>query len=252
MPLVSVITVTYNRAATLVDTIHSVLAQTYSNIEYIVIDGGSTDDTLELLRSNDHSIDYWMSEPDTGIYDAINKGIRTARGEYIGLLNSDDYFSSNESVAAIVSTLRSGSFDAVHGDLKIVSRKDTTHVQRYYRLNGFKPGHLRYGIIPAHPTFYCKRSLYEKVGPYKTDYRVSADSEMMIRTIIRASAKLGYVDRDLVTMRSGGISNNGMLGRIHQNFEIVRACRENGLYTNIVLLIAKIPLKLMQYLRRQQ
>lgn len=250
-PLVSVITVSYNRADTLADTIRSVLAQTYSNIEYIVIDGGSTDGTLDIVRHYDDRIDYWLSEPDAGIYDAINKGIRTARGDYIGMLNSDDYYSSDGSIAAIVSALRGGDFDAVHGNLKIVSREDTSRIERYYRLSGFSPGHLRYGIIPAHPTFYCKRSLYEKAGPYKIDYRVSADAEMIIRTILGTPAKLGYIDQDLVTMRSGGISNNGMLGRIHQNFEIVRACRENGVYTNIFLLTAKIPIKLMQYFRRQ-
>ncbi len=249
-PLVSVITVTYNRADTIEDAIRSVLAQTYPNIEYIVIDGGSTDGTLDILRRYEDRIDYWLSEPDAGIYDAINKGIRVAHGDYIGFLNSDDYYSSNGSIATIVSVLRAGNFDAVHGNLKIVSRKNTSRVERYYRLDRFKPGYLRYGIIPAHPTFYCKRSLYARIGPYKTNYRVSADSEMIIRAIIGASAKLGYIDQDLVTMRSGGISNNGMLGRIHQNFEIVRACRENGLYTNIFLLTAKIPVKLMQYFGR--
>lgn len=250
-PLVSVITVTYNRADTLEDTIRSVLAQTYSNIEYIVIDGGSTDGTLDLLRRYEASIDYWLSESDAGMYDAMNKGIRLASGDYIGMLNSDDFYSSDKSVATILSAFHDGEFDAVHGDLKIVARNDVSRVQRYHRLRAFTTGNLRFGIIPAHPTFYCKKCLYMRTGPYKTSYRVAADCEMIIRAIVRCSAKLTYIDMDLVTMRSGGISNNGVLGRIQQNFELVRACRENGIYTNIFLFLAKIPVKLMQYLRRE-
>jgi glycosyltransferase involved in cell wall biosynthesis len=249
-PLISIITVSHNSAATLEDTIKSVIAQDYSNIEHIIIDGGSTDETLEIIRRYEDNIDYWASEQDAGIYDAMNKGIAVANGEYLGMLNSDDVFTTTRSVTLIADAFRKGNTDAVHGNVEIVDRSNTEVLQRHYRSDFFSPRLLKYGILPAHPTFYCRKSLYDNAGLYKTNYRVSADSEMIIRLLIGYKATLGYIDETLVTMRSGGISDAGIMGRIHQNFEIVRACRENGLYTNIVLLTAKIPVKLMQYFRR--
>ncbi|MCC6207813.1 MAG: glycosyltransferase [Gammaproteobacteria bacterium] len=249
-PLITIVTVTYNCAPTLEDTIKSVLSQSYENLEYIIIDGGSSDGTLDIIRQYEDRISYWISENDNGIYDAMNKGIRAATGEYVGMLNADDYFSSADVLKWVSEAMDSQEVDAVHGNLDIVDKNNVRRTLRHYRLKHFNPKHLRFGIVPAHPTFYCKKELYDKVGPYKTNYRVAADSEMITRILVKYSARLGYIDRSMVKMRSGGVSNNGMLGRIRQNFEIVRACRENGLYTNIFLLLAKIPVKLMQYFRR--
>jgi glycosyltransferase involved in cell wall biosynthesis len=248
-PLISIITVTFNSAKTLEETIKSVYWQEYKNIEYIVIDGGSTDDTLEIIRRHNGFIDYWISEKDKGIYDAMNKGISAATGDYIGILNSDDLFSNPRAVSLIANALQKYDADAVHGNIEIVNRNDISRIRRYYRSHFFSKRLLRFGIFPAHPTFYCRSSLYKDAGNYKTDYRVSADSEMIIRLLVGYKAKLVYIDETLVKMREGGISNNGVMGRIHQNFEIVRACRENSLYTNIFLLMVKIPIKLMQYFR---
>lgn len=247
-PLVSIITVSFNSEKTIEATIRSVASQEYGNIEYIIIDGGSTDGTLEIIKNNIEYISYWISEEDRGIYDAMNKGISVARGDYIGILNSDDIFSAPGVVSRIVDTFQENDADAIHGNIDIVDRNDIHRVRRRYRSHFFSNKLLRFGILPAHPTFYCKRSMYELAGNYKTDYRVSADAEMMIRILARYKAKIVYINETLVKMREGGISNSGIIGKIHQNFEIVRACRENGLYTNILLLMAKIPIKLMQYI----
>lgn len=245
-PLISVITVAFNGAATLEHTICSVIGQTYGNVEHIIIDGGSTDATLNILRKYDGIIDYWVSEKDAGIYDAMNKGIAMARGDYIGMLNSDDYFANPSALEIIVTRLRASNVDAVFSCLDIVDPANLDRVIRKYRISSFSPFMLRIGVMPPHPTFYCTKSCYEKAGPYRTDYRIAADFEMLIRLLLRHHIAWEFIDEVTVKMRSGGLSSSGIKSNWVINHEIIRACAENGLYTNIFMLALKLPIRLLE------
>ena len=245
-PLVTVITVVFNGAATLEHTIRSVIEQTYDNVEYIIIDGGSTDATLDIIRKYEGSIDYWLSEKDEGVYDAMNKGIALARGEYIGMLTADDFF-SNPSALQIITTRLSGSeVDAVFSCLDIIDPAKLDRVLRKYRISSFSPFMLRIGVMPPHPTFYCRKACYEKAGLYRTDYRIAADFEMLARLLLKHQITWEFIDETTVKMRSGGLSSGGIKSNWVVNREIVRACIENGLYTNVFLLALKLPIRLME------
>jgi glycosyltransferase involved in cell wall biosynthesis len=246
MPLVTIITVVFNGAATLEDAIRSVIAQTYGNVEYIVIDGGSTDATLDILRKYESNVDYWVSERDAGIYDAMNKGIALARGDYIGMLNSDDYFASPSAVEKIVMRLKASNADAVFSNLDIVDSANPDRVFRKYRVASFTPFMLMLGMMPAHPTFYCRKSCYEKAGPFNTDYRIAADFEMLARLLMKHHITWSFMDETTVKMRSGGLSTSGIKSSWVVNREIIRACSENGLYTNMFMLALKLPVRLLE------
>jgi glycosyltransferase involved in cell wall biosynthesis len=248
-PLISVITVVFNGAQTIRDTIESVLKQGYGNIEYIVIDGGSSDGTLEILRQYEHAIDYWLSEQDRGIYDAMNKGVSLCSGEYVGTLNSDDVFSGNDVVQDMADRFSSTKVDAIFSCLDIVDKNNPEKILRKYRVAKLSPWLLRIGVMPPHPTFYCKRSCYTQGGMYKTDYRIAADFEMLVRMLIRQKISWEFMDKVTVVMRSGGVSGSGLMASITLNREIVRACRENGLYTNLLLLALKLPIRLFELIR---
>lgn len=246
MPLLTVVTVVFNGAVTLEHTILSVIEQAYENIEHIVIDGGSTDATLDIIRKYEDSIDYWVSEKDSGIYDAMNKGIALARGDYIGMLNSDDYFADPLALEKIVSNFKTSEVDAVFSCLDIVDPANLDRVIRKYRISNFSPFMLRIGVMPPHPTFYCKKSCYEKAGPYRIDYKIAADFEMLARMLLKYHITWKFIDETTVKMRSGGLSNRGIKSSWVLNREIIRACIENGLYTNMLMLALKLPIRLME------
>ncbi len=247
-PLISVITVVFNGAKTLEQSIVSVLEQSYDNFEYLVIDGGSTDATLDILRRFDDHIDYWLSETDHGIYDAMNKGIALARGEYIGFLNSDDFFSDSSVLELIATRLMASKVDAVFAYLDIIDPVNPKHVLRKYRISSFNTFMLRIGVMPPHPTFYCRRTCYEKAGLYRTDYRIAADFEMLVRLLYQHHVSLKLISQVTIKMRSGGVSTSGLRSNWVVNREILRACKENGLYTNIFLLALKLPIRLLERL----
>lgn len=244
---ISIITVCYNSASTIRDTLESVCSQRYDNIEYIVIDGASKDATLDIISEYKGSISTLLSEPDKGIYDAMNKGIKLATGDYVGILNSDDVFSGPSTIEDLVTFLKANpACDAAYANLVFVKRDNTDVVTRTYSSASFSPWKIRFGFMIPHPTFYARRGLFEQHGDYKTGYRVSADFELMTRFITRG-IKLARHDSTMVKMRQGGISTTGFWWRIHQNMEIVRACRENGIYTNIFMIALKIPFKIASY-----
>lgn len=245
-PLLTVITVVFNGAKTLEQTIRSVIEQTYDNVEHIIIDGGSTDATLDILRKYEDSIDYWVSENDAGIYDAMNKGIALANGEYVGMLNSDDHFANPAVLGKMAEYLKKNNVDAIFGCLDVVDPAQPSRVLRKYRISSFNPFMLRIGVMPPHPTFYCKKSFYKKIGPYRTDYRIAADFEMLTRMLIKQGITWAFIDEVIVKMRSGGLSSNGIKSNWIVNREIVRACTENGLYTNIFILALKLPIRLLE------
>lgn len=248
---VSIITVCFNSAATLRDTIESVLAQSGAEIEYIVVDGASDDGSQEILQEYRDRIATIISEPDRGIYDAMNKGIAASTGDVIGILNSDDFFASSNTVADVVAVFKEERIaDVVFGDVVFVSPDDLMTVKRYYSSKRFRPWKLRFGYMPPHPGTFVRRQAYEKVGLYRLDYRISADYEMFVRLLIIARLPYRRIDKVLVHMRPGGLSTSGLRSTIALNREIIRACVENGLYTNWLFILPKVPFKLLEFVRR--
>jgi glycosyltransferase involved in cell wall biosynthesis len=249
---VSVITVCYNSIDTISDTIKSVLSQTYPNIEYIIIDGGSTDGTVELIRSFGKRISKMVTEPDKGIYDAINKGIRLSEGDIVGVLHSDDFFYDNNVVEKIAGVFLDNDIDAVYGDIQFVNKNKTSGIVRYYSSKKFNTGRFKFGFMPAHPSFYARRELFEKFGYYKPDYKIAADFELLIRFLYINKIKVRYIEMIFVSMRTGGVSNKSILSRFVINREIMRACKENGISTNYLLIYSKYIFKLFELMTRRR
>lgn len=246
---VSIITVCYNSEKTIEDTLKSVQSQTYPNIEYIIIDGLSKDRTNEIIKGYSDVVNVHVSEKDDGLYDAMNKGIRLATGDIIGILNSDDVFFDEFVIDKIVKEFENEMTDAIYSDLIYVSESNLNKPTRLYSSKIFNKKMIKFGIMLPHPTFYVRKKYYKQFGLYKTDYRVAADFELLARFNSKG-IKLVRLPFISVKMREGGISSSGLLWRIHQNFEIVRACKENGIYTNILLVMLKLPYKLLTLLTR--
>lgn len=247
---ITVITVAYNSAKTLEDTIMSVLRQSYKNIEYIVIDGGSQDGSQDIIKKYVHPFQgrlKWISEKDGGIYDAMNKGIRMATGEVVGFLNSDDYYSSDSIVERIAESFSSPMVDAVYGDIHFIHDDDPTRIVRYYSSRHFSPFWVRFGFMPAHPSFYVRRNIYEKNDGYRVDYKIGADFEMLVRLFRIEKIRAKYIPLDFVTMRVGGVSTKNIRSRRTLLRENVRACRENGIYTNYLMVALKYLYKMFEF-----
>ncbi len=250
MKKVSIITVCFNGEATIRDTIDSVLAQNYPRIEYIIVDGASKDGTLGIVKEYGDKIDIVISEPDKGIYDAMNKGIRAASGDVIGILNSDDFYIDDSAVTQLINCMEGAGTDTVYADLFMVDRKNTERVVRYYDSSTFHLERLRYGWMPAHPTFIVKRELYHTSGGFSLNYSIAADFEMVVRLLYVAGASYAYLPAVVIKMRVGGASTRGLKSSWVLNREIVRACRANGLKTSLPRVLLKVPAKLLGYLRK--
>ncbi|MEJ1336283.1 MAG: glycosyltransferase family 2 protein [Candidatus Sedimenticola sp. (ex Thyasira tokunagai)] len=247
---ISIITVCFNSEETIRDTIESVLSQDYDDIEYLIIDGLSNDNTMRIVSQYRNKIEKIISEPDRGIYDAMNKGIHLSTGSVVGMLNSDDVFSGVDAISKLALFLSDNpDLDGAYADLVFVKRDKIDKVTRFYSSKFFSFCTVRFGFMCPHPTFYVKRKLFDSFGFYKLGYRAAADFELIVRFMKRGAA-LGRNATVMVRMREGGISTTGFWQRIHQNFEIVRACRENGIYTNIFMVALKVPMKLIGYLVR--
>lgn len=248
---VSVITVSFNSEATIRGTLESVRNQNYENIEHVVVDGASKDQTISIVNEYREGLGTVISEPDQGLYDAMNKGVSASTGDIIGILNSDDFFESDDVIAAVVKVFENHpEIDVVFGDVVFVEPKNLEKITRYYRSGHFRPWKLRFGWMPAHPATFVRTSAYKRVGMYRQDMRISADYEMFVRWLLVEKLRYEYLPRVLVRMRSGGVSTSGVKSSIRLNREIVRACRDNGVYTNILFVLSKIPFKLMELLRR--
>jgi glycosyltransferase involved in cell wall biosynthesis len=224
---VSIITVCFNSADTIRDTIESVTAQDYKDVEYIVIDGGSTDDTLEIINEYADSVSHLISESDKGIYDAMNKGIAAATGDVAGFLNADDFFASNDVVKRIADSFVRDSLDVCYGDLLYVDRTDTDRIVRVWKSREFDLQLLSRGWIPAHPTFYAKRELLA-VG-FDLKYQIAADYDLMLGVLNQNGLVVGYLSSVLVKMRSGGMSNGSWRDIVKQNLEILEAAKKRGI-----------------------
>ncbi len=243
---ISLITVCYNAASTLGDTINSVLSQDYDNLEYIVIDGGSTDGTKSLLETHKNRITKWISEPDKGIYDAMNKGLKLVTGDIVGMINADDFYVDNSILSKVAAAFADKEVDAIFGDLVFVDPQNISKVVRKYSSSGWRPEKFAKGFMPAHPTFFTRKKFYDQFGLFKTDYRIAADYELLIRFLYVQRLRYKYLPLTMVKMRKGGVSSNGIKSNIILNNEIIRACRENGISTNQLKVYAKYFRKLFE------
>ncbi|PCH99253.1 MAG: glycosyl transferase [Bacteroidetes bacterium] len=226
---ISIITVCYNSVATIEQTLQSVFSQDYSDIELVVVDGGSTDGTLEVLNKYEAQIGQMISEPDDGIYHAMNKGLAMATGSVIGILNSDDFYTSDSIISSVAKELSYDEVDAVYGDVAIVNPKNTERIVRYYSSKAFTPEGLAHGYMPAHPSFFTLKKYYHKRGGFKTDYAIAADYELLIRFLLKDKLRTKYMELNMVTMRFGGRTSSSLWGYYILNKEVIRACAENGI-----------------------
>jgi glycosyltransferase involved in cell wall biosynthesis len=244
---ISIITVTYNSALTVKDTLESVASQDYGDIEHVLIDGASTDETVAIIESFPNV--KWVSEKDKGLYDAINKGIQMATGDIIGILNSDDFFPNNGVISTIVNEFKNNNTDAVFGNIAFVRPANLQKVVRLYSSKKFTPEKFAYGYMPAHPSFYVKKACYTQIGLYQLNYKIAADYELLMRFIYKQKISYKYIEKVLVYMRTGGVSNKNWLSRYTLNKEIIRACRENGVTTNMAILSLKYFSKVFEYIK---
>ena len=250
---ISLITVTFNSAKTLADTIESVLAQKFEGYEYLVIDGGSKDSTVDIIKEYEPKFEgrmRWISEPDKGMYDGINKGIRMATGEVVGIINSDDFYHRSDILQIVNDSFeKNPGVQAIYGDVRFVNPDDLETTVRYYSSKKFKPSKFRWGWMPAHPSFFTYKENFEKFGYYKTDYHIAADYELLIRFLYTNKLPSLYVPVDFMKMRTGGRSTNGIKANLTLNKEIVRACRENSIYTNMPMLFLKYFVKVFELIK---
>lgn len=248
---ISIITAVYNAEKTIEDTINSVLNQTYTNIEYIIIDGGSKDKTIDIIKKFEPKFQKrlkWISEKDNGIYDAMNKGIKMATGDIIGILNSDDFFTSKDVISVVNQTFEKYNPDGIYGDIHFVNNNNLDKIVRYYSSRIFRKELMRFGFMPAHPSFYIKRECFNKFGLYNTSYKIAADFEFILRTIFIGNIKTQYVAKDFVTMRIGGVSTSGINSHKQIMKEHLRAFKENNIYTNCFLLSIRYFYKIFEIL----
>lgn len=243
---ISIITATYNSEAHIADCVRSVNSQTYDNIEHIIIDGASKDNTVKIIEETPNRVAKIVSEPDKGIYDAMNKGINLATGDVIGILNSDDFFTSNDVTETVADAFNNNDIDALYGDVHFVDPNDLNKCVRYYSSAIFKPSLFRFGFMPAHPSFYMKRECYEKHGLYALDYKISSDFDLLVRYILKEKINCKYLKKDFVTMRTGGVSTENFNSRVTLNREIVKACKKYGIKTNMFLLSLKYLYKIFE------
>lgn len=247
--LISIITPTYNSAETVKDTLSSVAMQEGVDVEHIIVDGLSKDNTMELVRSFPH-VARVDSEKDSGIYDAMNKGIRRAKGEIVGILNSDDLYAHPGVLRKVADLFRDESIDAVYADLEYVDRQNTNKVVRYWKSGKYSTTQFYYGWMPPHPTFFIRRHFYEKFGEFNCNLRSAADYELMLRFLLKHKLKPAYLPEVIVKMRTGGMSNASFSNRLKANREDREAWRLNAIQPFFFTLFLKPFRKILQYVNR--
>lgn len=248
---ISIITVAYNAEHTIRDAIESVWTQDYSDKEYIVIDGDSGDNTAEIIRNCETKISRWVSEPDEGIYDAMNKGIAMATGEVIGMINADDFYADEGVLSKVMREFEDPDVDAVFGDIVFLSKDNLEKTVRTYSSKRWHPGKFAWGYMPAHPSFFVRRKYYDRLGGFKTDYQIAADYELLIRFLYVHKLRYRYIPQKLVKMRTGGASTRNLKSNIILNREIIRGCRENGVRTNVAMVYSKYFRKIFELVPRR-
>lgn len=247
---ISIITVAYNAARSIANTLESVAAQTHPETEHIVVDGASTDGTLEIIERHGKHIARLISEPDQGIYDAMNKGLGLATGEIIGFLNADDVYADNGVLERVSAIMAKDDLDALFGDAEFVSPARPNEPLRRYRSERFRPERIAWGWMPAHPALFLHRRVFDRFGSFRIDYRIAGDFELVARIFHGGVLKYRYLPEVLVRMRTGGVSTGGWRNTLLLNQEVLRACRENGISTNYLMILSKYPAKLLEFLRK--
>ncbi len=241
---ISIITSVYNNASTIEDAIKSVLSQTYTNIEYIVVDGASKDGTTEIIRKYENQISKFVSEKDKGIYDGLNKGVDLATGDVIAFLHSDDIYENENVIADVVKLFETTNTDSIYGDLVYVDKNDTNKIFRYWKSGEYTFKKLCNGWMPPHPTFFVKREFYEKYGKFDLSYGIAADYDFMLRMLGKYKITTAYLPKVLYKMRVGGASNRSIKNIIQKSQEDIKALKNNGiggLHTIILKNLSKIP-----------
>ena len=234
---ISVITVSLNNSSTISDTIDSVLNQNYKDFEHLVIDGKSTDGTLNILQNSMHSRLSVSSEIDGGIYDAMNKGLELSNGEIIGFLNADDFYPSSLVLSKVVKVFEDKKIDACYGDLCYVRKNNIKQIVRYWKSSALSDGAFVKGWSPPHPTFFVRKSIYQNFGGFNLDYKIAADLELMMRFLVKHKISAKYIPEVLVHMRMGGTTNKSLGNILRQNKEILYALRSHGQRSSVWLLI---------------
>lgn len=247
---VSLITVSYNSASCINTCIDSILEQDYTDIEYIIIDGASTDGTVDIVQSYGDQISQFVSEPDKGIYDAMNKGVKLATGDIVGLLNSDDLYANPQVISRVVEEFRRRETDTVYGDLVYIQDHNMDQVVRYYPGVDFHPNKLKKGMMPPHPTFFVKRELYENFGLFNTQYKICADFDLMVRLFHKHEVSYSYIPEVMVKMRTGGSSTQGLKSTLTINQEMLQSCRSHGIQTNLPTIYSKYFSKVFQLVKK--
>lgn len=249
--LISVVTVCLNSISTIGDTLASVAVQRDANVEHIVIDGGSTDGTLDMLHRHGGRIATLVSELDQGLFDAMNKGLRRATGDVVGFLNSDDVYADDSVLREVAALFESSDADACYADLLYVAADDLTHVVRYWKSCDYRPGLLRRGWMPAHPTFFCRREVLQRVGGFDPAYGLHADFELMVRLFHTQRIRAIYVPRIWIRMRTGGASNRSVGNILRGNRESLRALHDHGIAVSVGgFVLGKLALRVPQFLAR--
>ena len=244
---ISVITATYNSAATVRDTLTSIRQQDHPDIEHIIVDGRSSDGTLEIVADFPH-VARFVSEKDKGIYDAMNKGIRMATGEVIGILNSDDIYIDRSVLSAVAKAFADPAVMTVYADLQYVHPDDLDRVQRTWITGPFRKNSFYYGWMPPHPTFFVRKEVYDRIGLFNTDLRTAADYELMLRILVKHGIPTFYIPRVIVKMRAGGMSNASLRARLRANREDRLAWKLNGLKPYFFTLYLKPLRKITQFI----
>ena len=243
---ISIITATYNSAATVRDTLESIAGQSYPSIEHIIIDGLSKDNTLSIVKEFPH-VQQIRSEKDKGIYDAMNKGIALAKGEVVGILNSDDLYIHSKVIEKVMDLFRDPTVEAVYGDLQYVKQDDLNKIVRHWKAGKYTRKSFYYGWMPPHPSFFVRKSVYDRLGLFHLDLKTAADYEIIIRFLLKNQIKTAYLPEVLVKMRTGGASNASFKQRLRANQEDYWAWRLNGLRPNPATLFLKPLRKVKQY-----
>lgn len=242
---ISLITVVYNAQSSIKRCIESVLAQNYNNIEYIIIDGGSTDGTLQIIEQYKPYITIFLSETDKGIYDAMNKGIKLATGDVVGTLNSDDFLADNDVLSHIAKAFEQNETDVVYGNLDYIDMEGK--IIRKWESGAYKEGLFNWGWMPPHPTFYCKRLLFEQLGAYNLQYGTAADYELMLRFIHLNKSSTYYLNKTIIKMSVGGVSNKAFVNRYKAWIFDYKAMRKNEVLLPLIAIVLKPLRKVVQY-----
>jgi glycosyltransferase involved in cell wall biosynthesis len=246
----SIVTVCFNSEPTIGDTLRSVAMQRGASIEHIVVDGASTDATMKILEAHRHHLAHVISEPDHGIYDAMNKGVRVASGDVIGFLNSDDVYADEDVLAKVGETMERHHLEVLFGDVAFYHPERPDRMVRRYSSARFRPDRIAWGWMPAHPALFVRRELFESLGLFKPNYRIAGDFEFVARVFRKPDLHYRYLPEVLVNMRFGGASTGGWRNTMLLNKEVLRACKENGIPTNMLKILSKYPAKLLEYFRK--